>query len=204
VRATLIAVGFTLSLSGCASLSVSNLGEPPAVNNATISVVDKRTPEQKIPRRDSSLSPLAVLGDENVQPPAILFLQSSLQKQQGQPSLLKVEINEFYIIDFFPQRLKAATFSGGWLTDAVVRDIIHSKTDWAFVNYIGVPVDGNSIVCLFSGTINEKIVKVAAYSQYYASPAAISIRNDPAFTNAVRLAIDKTAKAILSKAENED
>ncbi|HYT15628.1 MAG TPA: hypothetical protein VEL80_04500 [Burkholderiales bacterium] len=189
-------------LGGCSSLAVSNLGEPPVVNTNSISLFDKRTVEQKEPRRDSVMSPMSVLGDANVQPPAILFLQSSLQKRQKQASSLRVEINELYIIDFFPARLKAATYSGGWLTDAVVKNIIHSNTDWKFVNDIGVPIDGNSIVCLFSGAINGRAVKAAAFHQYYASPMAISIRNDPAFTNAVKLAIDKAASEILSQLEN--
>jgi hypothetical protein len=183
-------------------MSVSNLGEPPTVNTNAISLIDNRSAEQKAPRRDSALAPLSVLGDANVQPPAMLFLQSSLQNHQKQASSLKVEINELYIIDFFPARLKAATHSGGWLTDAVVKNIIRSNTDWKFVNDIGVPIDGDSIVCLFSGTINGRAVKAAAFHQYYASPMAISIRNDPAFTNAVKAAIDKTASGILSQAEN--
>src|SRR5882762_8724270 len=174
-------------VGGCGTMSVSNLGEPPVVNTNAISLMDNRSAEQKAPRRDSALAPLSVLGDANVQPPAVLFLQSSLQKHQKQTSPLRLEISEFYVIDFFPARLKAATYSGGWLTDAVVTNIIHSNTDWKFVNDIGVPIDGNSIVCLFSGTINGRAVKIAAFQQYFASPMAISIRNDPAFTDAVKL-----------------
>ncbi len=196
------ATAVVVLLGGCSSLSVSNLGEPPVINTNSISLIDKRTAEQKERRRDSVMSPLVVLGDANVKPPAILFLQSSLQKHQKQASSLSVEIDEFYIIDFFPARLNAATNSSGWLTDAVVKQIIRSNTDWKFVNDIGVPIGGDSIVCLFSGTINGRAVKAAAYHQYHASPMAISIRNDPAFTKAVGLAIDKAASEILSQVEN--
>src|SRR6266705_5849847 len=180
------AAALIVALGGCASFAVSNLGEPPVVNADSITLVDKRSAEQKESRRDSVMSPISVLGDANVQPPAILFLQSALQKRQKQASSLNVEVSEFYVIDFFPERLKAATHSGGWLTDAIVRNVIHSNTDWKFVNDVGVPIGGNSIVCLFSGTINARPVKVAAYHEYHASPMAMSIRNDPAFTNAVK------------------
>ena len=91
---------------------------------------------------------------------------------------------------------------GGWLTDAITENIIQSKTDWNFVNNAGVPPDGDSIVCLFNGVINGKSVKVAAFSQYSTSPTTLSIRNDEAFVNAVKSAIDKTAKEILAKIES--
>ena len=199
MKTVLSVIVLMLLLNGC----VSNLGEPPMVNSAIISVIDNRTPEQKQHRRDSNFSPLVVLGDKNVQPPATLFLQSSLQKYQKQPYHLKVEISEFYIIDFFPRRLKAATSSGGWLTDAVVKNIIRSNTDWNFVNDIGVPIDGDSIVCLFSGTINGATVKVATYHQYHTSPLSASVRKDPNFINAVKLSIDESAKEIISKLEDK-
>lgn len=199
---TVLTVSLVLILSGCSSLMVSNLGEAPKIDANSISIIDKRTPEQKESRRDSALAPLAVLGDENVKPPALLFLEGALQKNQKTTSQLKLEVNEFYVIDFFPNRLRAGTRQGGWLTDAITEKVIQSKTDWNFVNSSGVPADGDSIVCLFAGTVNGKSVKVAAFSQYFASPMAVSIRNDQAFTDAVRIAIDKTAKEILSKVEN--
>lgn len=199
---TVLIVYLVIILSGCSSLMVSNLGEAPKIDANSISIIDKRTPEQKESRRDSVLAPLAVLGDENVQPPAMLFLQGALQKNQKTAPLLKLEVHEFYVIDFFPKRLRAGTRQGGWLTDAITENVIRSKTDWNIVNSSGVPADGDSIVCLFAGTANGKPVKVTAFSQYFASPMAVSIRNDQAFTNAVKRAIDETAKEILRKVEN--
>ena len=93
-----------LFLSGCSSLMVSNLGTAPAIDTKSIAVIDKRTPEQKESKRDSTMAPLIVLGDENIQPPALLFLQSALQKNQRTISQLKLEVSEFYVIDFFPKR----------------------------------------------------------------------------------------------------
>jgi len=196
-----LSILFALILSGCSNLMVSNLGAAPTIDTRSIIVIDKRSPEQKESKRDSALAPLVVLGDENVQPPALLFLQSALLKNQKNTSQFKIEVNEFYVIDFFPKRLRAATRQGGWLTDAITEKLIQSKTDWSFVNNAGVPSDGDSIVCLFSGTINGKPVKVAAYSQYFTSPTTLSIRNDQAFVNAVKSAIDKTAKEMLAKIE---
>jgi len=181
---------------------VSNLGESPMVNRATISVVDKRTHEQKQSRRDSINSPIAVLGDENVQPPAIVYLQSSLQKYQKQPQFITIEIEEFHIIDFFPKRIRIATSSVNFgLTAAISNAIINQKTDCAFIDKIGVPINEDSIVCLFSGIVNGKKIYVAAYHQYEVSLFAISVRNDSAFRNAVKVAIDKAAEDIMSQVE---
>jgi hypothetical protein len=193
-----LAVALTAVLGGCAGLTVSDLGAPPAVDANSISVIDKRSPDQKESRRESVMSPLSVLGDANVNPPALLFLQSSVQKYRREGSQLRLEVDEFYVIDFFPKRLKAATSAqGGWLTNALVEKVIHSNTDWNFVNNIGVPTNGDSIVCLFAGTINGRAVKTAVYEEYRVSPMAMSIRNDPAFTDAVRTVLDKTASRIL-------
>ncbi|MES1982093.1 MAG: hypothetical protein V4443_06415 [Pseudomonadota bacterium] len=197
MKTVLIVFALILCLGGC----VSNLGAPPKIDSTYISAVDNRTQEQKESYRDSVLSPIAVLGDENLEPPAILFLQNALQRHQKQRSMLNIEITEFYVIDFFPARLHAATTTGGWLTDAIVRDSIRSNTDWAFVNAIGVPTDGNSIVILFSGKLNNKPIKVSTFSQYYASGFG-AIRNDTAFIEAVKSSIDKAAVEIISKLDD--
>ena len=199
---TVITVSVVLFLSGCSSLRVSTLGEAPTIDATLVTIIDNRTAEQKESRRDSVLAPLSVLGEEDIQPSALLFLQEALQKNRSATSQLTLEVNEFYVIDFFPKRLTAATHSGGWLTDAVSEKIIRSKTDWSFVNSTGVPTDGDSIVCLFAGMVNGQSVRVAAFSQYLTSPMAVSIRNDKAFTNAVKIAIEKTAKEILSNVHN--
>jgi hypothetical protein len=193
----------TVMLSGCAALMVSDLGAPPNLDATRINVVDKRTPSQKEARRSSAMSPIAVLGDANVQPPALLLLQAALQKNQKTPSTLNLEVDELHVIDFFPRRIRAATFAtSGWLTQPIIENVIHSNTDWSFVNAIGVPPNDDSIVCMFAGTVNGKPVKAATYRQYQTSPAAVSIRNAPGFTSALRDALDGLALQILAQSGN--
>jgi hypothetical protein len=190
----------TAMLGGCAGLMVSDLGAPPAVDAKTLLVVDKRSPEQKERRRSSTMAPLVVLGEDNVNPPALLFLRSALQKHRPDGSTLSLQIDEFHVIDFFPKRLKGAMFAtSGWLTGLIIEEVIHSNTDWSFVDKVGVPTDRNSIVCLFSGTINGKAVNTALYEEYDTTPMAVSIRNDPAFKQALLSAINRTARLILAQ-----
>ena len=84
-------------LGGCGTMSVSNLGEPPTVNTNAISLIDNRSAEQRAPRRDSALAPLSVLGDANVQPPAMLFLQSSLQNLVDEGAIAPETMNDVMV-----------------------------------------------------------------------------------------------------------
>jgi hypothetical protein len=202
LKTLIIAITAAMFLSGCSGLMVSNLGDAPAVDSNMISIADKRVPEDKRAKRDSTMSPISRLGDDNVQPAAIIFLQNSLQKNQKQAAFLKVEMTEFHVIDYFPARMNWSLLGNVSLHHVIMKELVKSATDWEFINKVGVPEGTDTIIVLFTGTVNGKEVKVATYAPYSMSAWAGSVRNNPAFTNAVKKAIDSAAKEILAKIES--
>lgn len=180
---------------------VSRLGEVPYVDAKMITVVDNRLPEAKQAKRDSVMSPIARMSEEEVSPSALIFLQNYLQMNQKQKTHLKLEVSEFHVIDYFPARMNSVMRSDGWLVEWISLNAVRKATDWSFVKTIGLPERTDCIVILFTGKVNGKEVKVASYVPYQISPFAGSVRNTSGFTEAVKLNLEKTAKEILEEVE---
>lgn len=187
-----------LSFAACGDLKVARMGTSPAFDNRSVSVSDLRTSLQKSPRRDSNFSAIVYLGEEEVDPPALSFLISALQRRTGSAAPLSLEIAEFRVIDFFPVRLRA--FPGGLVGKAIMDGLVDSNTDLSFVEHIGVPESENSVICIFVGKINGKAVKTATFRTYKESPMAVSVRNDESFKRALVFSIEAAAADLLTQA----
>jgi hypothetical protein len=191
-RALVIAA--SLLAFGC----VATMKVDPVVDKEFISVDDKRPPDSRRERRDSAFSAIAMVGDENINPPALVLLQASLQKHSSGRRKLNLVIDEFRIIDYFPVRIHAGLPTAGLLTKLITEYLIQSKTDWSIVEAENIPSTSDSILCLFAGAINGRQVKIVRHSPYHTSPFAGAIRHTGEFQNAVVESIDKVAIALLS------
>jgi hypothetical protein len=121
--------------------------------------------------------------------------QEALKKNLPADAPINLVVNDFAVIDFFPRRLGAIA-TGQGLIGALVKNKIDARTDWTMVESLGLPPDGEAIVCLFSGEINGKPATVATFSSYKSGGNAM-IRNGEPFKEAVDLAIEKAAKQAL-------
>jgi hypothetical protein len=194
-----VCLTFALLVSACGSLKVAQLGATPTVDDRTLTVVDLRTFEQKQPRRDSNFSAILYLGDTEVNPSALLFLKSAVQRQAGPATNLSLEISELRVIDFFPVRLRAGGQGQGYIGKALMDGLVDAKTDFAFVEHLAVPESENSVICLVAGRLNGKLVKTATFRTYKESPMSVSIRNDPSFKSALVGSIEAAAGDLVSQ-----
>jgi hypothetical protein len=200
-RRIIVCVALALLMSGCVNVMVSHLGEAPKVDTRNLMVVDHRTPEQKARRRDSAFSAIAYLGENDVSPPTLIFLESALQKRMGPDQPLSLEISEMRVIDFFPARLRAAGGANGFVGNAIFKGLVDSKTDLAFVEHLAAPENLNSIIFIFAGTLNGKPVKTATFQTYVLPVTTVSVRNSPNFVKSVIGSIDAAAADMVSQAE---
>lgn len=190
-------LGALLLTAACSNLRVAQVGPAPQVAEGMWRVADLRTAEQKQARRDSNFSAVAFLGDEDVNPAGLLLLRDALQKQRSSTATEILEISEFRVIDFFPVRLRAG--GGGLLGKALLGGLVDAKTDFTFVERLQVPESENSVICIVSGRVNGKPIRTAAFQTYKESAMAVSVRNDPSFTSALRGSIDAVAKDIVAQ-----
>lgn len=186
-----------LLTTACGSLKVAQVGPAPQVDEGMWRVVDLRAAEQKQPRRDSNFSAIAFLGEQEVNPTGLLLLRSALQRQRASTEQEVLEISEFRLIDFFPARLRAG--GDGIVGKAIMNGMVDAKTDFTFVERLQVPQTENSVICVVSGRVNGKPVRTAAFQVYKESAMAVSVRNDPSFTSALRGSIDAVAKDIVAQ-----
>lgn len=200
-RRIFVCVALSLLMSGCANVMVSHLGEAPKVDTRNVTVVDHRTPQQKAPRRDSAFSAISYLGENQVSPSALIFLESALQKRLGSDQPLSLEISEMRVIDFFPSRLRAAGAGNGFVGNAIFKGLVDSKTDLAFVEHLAAPENLDSIIFIFAGTLNGRPVRTATFQTYVLPVTTVSVRNSPNFVKSVMGSIDAGAADMVSQAE---
>lgn len=185
-----------LFISGCSGLMVSNINRAPVVDQGLVTIQDDRTLEEKQARRDSMTSPVVFFAEDEVSPPAFDFLLEGLLNNQEKYSALNIIIDDFYIIDYFPARIKSVG-NGSLISDLLIGNGASSAEKWGFIKNLEIPSDENGIVCIFAGTINGKSVKVASYQKYNESPFSTFIRNDEAFIESILLAIEDSSLKIL-------
>ncbi|HXU41169.1 MAG TPA: hypothetical protein VN675_02510 [Burkholderiales bacterium] len=186
---TLFALAGSLALAGCGSMLVAEMSKKPNVVPGAVSVTDLRTEEQRQPKRASNFSAINFLGEEEVSPSALLFLQDALARYSSQQPLA-LTVREFRIVDFFPKRLNVSGL--GLAHDLILAGLVDAKTDWSFVKDLGIPTNADSVICVLSGSLNGAEIKVAAYRSYD-GPAAGLIRKSSPFQDAVLQSIDNAA-----------
>jgi hypothetical protein len=162
---------------------------------AGVVLQDNRPDERKKNYRGGVMSPMIALGDDTLKPAGLVRFQEALKKTLAADAPINLVVNDFAVIDFFPRRMGAIA-NGQGLVGALVKERIDARTDWTMVENLGLPPDGEAIICLFSGEINGKPATVATFSTYKSGGAA-SIRNGQPFKEAVTLAIDKAVQQAL-------
>jgi len=142
---------------------------------------------------------MAVLGDDAIKPSGIVRLQQALVDHKKQSAPIKLVVNDFAIIDYFPKRLAGAANAGGVVTNEIVRDMIDSRTDWKLVNQLSLPPKGEAVICLFSGEIDGKRVVAATFSEYKPSALTLSLHTSKPFLTAIDAAINQAVIDALAK-----
>ena len=160
-----------------------------------VTISDHRSPETLTGKRDSNFSAIAFLPEKSVKPAPLVQLQTALSKRADHP--VSLVISEMRVIDYFPQRISSGP--GGWVANAIMQSLVESKTDWSFVQEIGIRDDTDSVICILSGTIDGKEIKVAAHSPYKLGVFSASVRSDKNFKAAVTSSIDQVAQKIIEQ-----
>ena len=162
-------------------------------NFAEVTILDERTPDGLEGHRDSGFSAIRFLPENSVKPGPVIQLKQSLSERANQP--VSLVISEMRVIDYFPQRIKAGP--GGWLTDAIMKSLVNSETDWSLVESLGISHDEDSVICLLAGTMNGEPITVAAHTPYKLGTFSVMVRSDKNFKAAVASTIDKVAQEII-------
>jgi hypothetical protein len=184
--------------STCFAVAISFLCFAPSAfgqSAAQVTVSDQRSPESLEGRRDSNFSAIAFLPEKNVKPAPVSQLQDALSKRADHP--ISLVISEMRVIDYFPKRIKAGP--SGWLNNAIMKSLVNSKTDWSFVQDLGISNEEDSVICILAGTVDGKEIKVAAHSPYTLGGFSVMVRSDKNFKAAVTSSIDKVALQIVEQ-----
>lgn len=185
-----------VSLAGAIGM-LSSLATPASAQSAAqATVIDQRVPESLEGHRDSNFSAIAFLPEKSVKPAPVDQLRDALYKRATHP--ISLEISELRVIDYFPRRIKAGP--GGWLNNAIMKSLVNSKTDWSFVDGIGISNDEDSVICLLSGTVNGREFKVATHAPYKLGGFSVMVRSDKNFKAAVSSSIDQAAQKVIDQA----
>jgi hypothetical protein len=99
------------------------------------------------------------------------------------------------MIDFFPKRKRQATL--GLAGNAIVQALEGSKVDKTVVAKLAVPANEDSVVCVLSGSLNDKPVSAASFRVYEASVFAFKIHNTKEFVDAASGCIDDLAHQLI-------
>lgn len=184
-----------LLFSGCASqiqLSKEPYSKPP-----NVSVIDHRTPEKMARRHDALFSAVGFLEDTRFSPRALDIYASALSKAVNQSQQVKLEVDEFRIVDFYPVRLGAG--GQGFLGTVIFEALTDKNTDWSFVNDMRLDRSSDAVACIVIGKLNGLPVKVAVSERYRASPFAGLVYNDPDFQRALSVVVNRAALESISQ-----
>ena len=161
-----------------------------------VNVADQRTTSGLEGHRDSNFSAIAFLPEKAIKPGSAVQLRDALLKRTARP--MSVVISELQIVDYFPKRIKAGP--GGWFNNAVMKTLVNSKTDWSFVDGIGISNEEDSVIVLFFGTVNGQEIKVATHTPYKLGGFSAMVRSDKNFKAAVTSSIERAAQEIIDQA----
>jgi hypothetical protein len=179
-----------------ASFLLSFAGGAYAQDTSRVTMDDQRTEEGRKHFRASTFSAIAFIGDKGLKAPPVEKLRTALSKRTTQP--LAVVVTELRVADFFPVRLKAG-LPGGLVGNAISEGLVNSKTDWSFVNDIGLTDKTDAILCLFAGTVNGKDIKVATFAPYKISLFAVRVNTQKEYVAAIESVYEQAAQKIVDQ-----
>lgn len=191
----LLALSGVLLFAGCAQIQLSN---EPYTKPSNVSLIDQRTPDNTVRRHDALFSAVLFLDDARFSPRALDLYTSALAKAINQSQQVKLEVDEFRIIDFYPVRLGAG--GQGLLGPMILATLIDQSTDWSFVNDMQLDRSSDAVACIIIGKLNGSAVKVAVSEPYRASPFAGLVYNDPDFRRAFSAVVNRAVVESLSQA----
>lgn len=172
------------SLAGCSTTIALNKIQP---SSAQVTLIDKRSIEERIYRRDGVQNPIQYFGDEDFDfPPLSQF--SALLGTRLPPGSFTFEAKKFRVIDVFPQRLGAGTAAAltGALGSMGYRAYFFGSTN----------LTQDNITCLVSGSLQAKEVDASASVPYKISPLSGLIKNDASFKAAVNACLVRLANEV--------
>ena len=173
------------------STGAASAQQPP-----TVPVRDNRSAEQREAHRDSAFSPISVLGEGLLEPSALDQFVKALSESAPQTDRLDIVVDEFALMDFFPRRLQASleAAGGGSLVGQLFLGLVSPRFDPRIFEQLGVPPDGEAVICIFSGSVNGQPVQVAAFAEYRTSVMTMLVRRSRAFRTAATEAITRAAQ----------
>ncbi len=192
----LVAASIALLLAGCASQV--QMSKEPYTKPSNISVTDQRTADKLIHRHDALFSAIVYLGDDRFSPRALDLYANALAKTISQDQQVALEIEEFWIIDFYPARLGAG--GHGLLGAMIIESLMRDSTDWSFVKDMQFDRSSDAVACILKGKLNGTPVRVAVGERYRASPFGGIVYNDPDFRRAFDAVLLRAAAESLSQA----
>ena len=171
-----------LFLSGCSGMLTSDLGQAKSVPNNLVSVTDKRPAQEKKLFKPGPLSPIILLGDENIKPSPISHLVSYLyEKKPSNVKTVNLEIEKFRLAHYYPASMSAAI--GGALAGN------------GFLTGFETDSRKDQILGKLSGKLNGRRIYVEAatpYNAFLATTAPIS--NSEEYKRAMRATLSKLAE----------
>ena len=189
LTSTLGACALALLLAGCGT--TIELNKVPADPARTIALQDNRKAEEKVYRRDGVRTPVQYFGDEDFDAPPLSQF-SQLLGARLPAGNYALHVDQFRVIDIYPQRLAATTAAG--LTGAL------GGLGYSAFFTPEYSTTQDNITCLISGNLQSKDIRGSASVPYKISPFAGLVKNDPAFKSAanecLNLLSDKVAKAL--------
>ena len=188
----LVLLALVVSLCGCST--IVKLGSIDPSNDNMVTLVDSRPADQKVSSRASTFSALLYYGDDKFQPPALSVFKSALASKVSSP--IRVEVLQFRVADFFPQRSAAG---GSGLIPALMEKMAgYSKQDLSAISSLNVPPHTDGVICLASISVNGKTFHAGAFEPYSLG-IGLMVASSPGFRNAARKAIEQTASDIAAQ-----
>ena len=172
-----------MGLSGCAASLKSDLGKIPTYKSSNIQIVDNRLAQDKIYRRNSVLSPVAKLGDNNFKPSIIEHLKLAIHQKVKSVGSHSIRVQKLNIYDVFADRMSVST--SGALAGM---GVYGSPT---------APTNTDYVLIEFKGTYNNKPVALKVTEPYRASPWSTNIYNDKSFKKAINVALGKIVNQLV-------
>ncbi len=162
-----------VSLCGCSTTIALNKIQ---TTTAKVNLIDDRSVEERVYRRDGVLSPIQYFGDADFDSPPLSQFSELLGSKLPAGSFT-FEVKKFRVIDVFPQRLATGTA-------AALGGVLGSM---GYSTYFSGPtsLSQDNITCLVSASLDAKTVDVSVSVPYKLSSLAGMVKNDPSFKEAV-------------------
>lgn len=180
---TFCKVGFAvfLAASSVGCVSKIKIDNSYAYKAGNVDLIDNRNEESKKGKRESIFSAVAFIPEKSIEPRPLDKFASELAYRLEPIKKIKLEVEDFLVMDYFPTRM--APITDGWVGRTFVKPVLDA--DKHYIDRLNLSPKTNSVVCIFSGKIDDREVLSAYSSPYKMSPLAVMVRNDPNFHKAV-------------------